>query len=60
MIQDIGLMVIRSKIFGTKIDRQSHFRSAQVAFANLINRISGKGTWESNPYVFAYSFKLIK
>ena len=43
-----------------KIDRQSHFRSAQVAFANLINRISGKGTWESNPYVFVYSFKLIK
>lgn len=43
-----------------KIDRQSHFRSAQVAFANLINRISGKGTWLSNPYVFAYSFKLIK
>ena len=43
-----------------KIDRQSHFRSAQVAFANLINRISGKGTWVSNPYVFAYSFKLLK
>ena len=43
-----------------KIDRQSHFRSAQVAFANLINRISGKGTWLSNPYDFAYSFKLIK
>lgn len=43
-----------------KIDRQSHFRSAQVAFANLIDRISGKGTWESNPYVFAYTFELIK
>ena len=43
-----------------KIDRQSHFRSAQVAFANLINRISGKGTWELNPYVFAYTFELVK
>ena len=43
-----------------KIDRQSHFRSAQVAFANLINSIIGKGTWVSNPYVFAYSFKLLK
>lgn len=30
------------------------------AYAFLINKISGKGTWESNPYVFAYDFKLIK
>lgn len=31
-----------------------------VAFAVLIDNISGKGTWERNPYVFAYSFRLIK
>lgn len=43
-----------------KIDRQSHFRSAQVAFANLINRISGKWTWKRNPYVFVYTFELVK
>lgn len=30
------------------------------AFADLINRISGKGTWESNPYVFVYDFELVK
>lgn len=29
-------------------------------FAALINRISGKGTWESNPFVFAYDFQLVK
>ena len=29
------------------------------AFAALIDKISGKGTWESNPYVFAYEFELI-
>lgn len=29
------------------------------AFAELIDRISGEGTWERNPYVFAYSFELI-
>ena len=33
---------------------------ASKCFAYLIDDISGKGTWESNPYVFAYSFKLIK
>lgn len=30
------------------------------AFAALIDRISGKGTWESNPFVFAYDFELVK
>ena len=29
------------------------------AYAALIDKISGKGTWKSNPYVFAYDFKLI-
>ena len=33
---------------------------ASKCFAYLIDDISGKGTWESNPYVFAYSFKFIK
>lgn len=30
------------------------------AFAVLIDKVCGKGTWESNPYIFAYTFKLIK
>lgn len=34
--------------------------SIRDAFADLIDGISGKGTWESNPWVFAYSFKLVK
>ena len=29
------------------------------AFASLIDSVSGKGTWDSNPYVFVYEFKLI-
>ena len=37
----------------------SSFRTSQEAYASLINRISGKGTWESNPYVFVYDFRLI-
>ena len=35
------------------------FPSAREAFAYLIDKISGKGTWESNPLVAAYSFELI-
>lgn len=37
----------------------SSFRTPQEAYASLIDRISGKGTWESNPYVFVYDFELI-
>lgn len=36
------------------------FCKPQFAFAYLIDAVSGKGTWEENPFVFAYSFKLIK
>lgn len=38
----------------------SSFRTPQDAYASLIDRISGKGTWASDPYVFVYEFKLIK
>ena len=30
------------------------------AFSHLIDKVSGKGTWKSNPYVFAYDFELVK
>lgn len=35
------------------------FNTPRDAFASLIDRISGKGTWASNPWVFVYEFKLI-
>lgn len=35
------------------------FPFAREAFAYLIDRISGKGTWENNPWVVAYSFELV-
>lgn len=35
------------------------FPSVKRAYASLIDRISGKGTWKSNPYVFVYDFDLI-
>lgn len=38
----------------------SSFRTAKEAYASLIDKISGKGTWESNPWVFVYDFELVK
>lgn len=36
------------------------FSTPREAYAALIDKISGKGTWESNPWVFVYDFELIK
>lgn len=35
------------------------FPTAREAFWYLIDKVSGKGTWESNPWVVAYSFELV-
>jgi hypothetical protein len=34
------------------------FPTARKAFAKLIDYVNGTGTWESNPWVVAYSFHL--
>lgn len=39
---------------------KSHFKTPREAFAHLIDKVSGKGTWDSNPYVFVYDFELVK
>lgn len=36
------------------------FVSPRAAFAALIDKVSGKGTWRSNPWVFVYDFELLK
>lgn len=36
------------------------FNEPRAAFAHLINKVSRKGVWEANPYVFVYDFELIK
>lgn len=37
-----------------------HFGKPREAFASLIDRVSGKGTWASNPWVVVYEFELVK
>ena len=36
------------------------FDNPRKAFASLINKVSGKGTWERNPFVVVYEFELVK
>ena len=35
------------------------FDTPHEAFISLIDKISGKGTWENNPWVVVYSFELV-
>lgn len=50
--------IVQWTYFGEKIT--TWFDSPREAFAALIDRISGRGTWERNPWVFAYDFELVK
>lgn len=36
------------------------FQTPREAFASLIDKVSGRGTWERNPWVVAYEFELVK
>lgn len=36
------------------------FKTPHAAFAALIDKVSGNGTWGSNPWVFVYEFELVK
>lgn len=49
----------KGKINNTPVHRLKVFPTPRKAFAALIDKVSGKGTWESNPWVVAYEFKLI-
>lgn len=35
------------------------YESPKKAFVNLIDKTSGKGTWQRNPFVYVYEFKLV-
>lgn len=37
-----------------------NYITPREAFAALIDKVSGRGTWDSNPWVFAYTYELVK
>ena len=39
--------------------RWDGYKSPRDAFAALIDKVSGRGTWQSNPLVWVYEFKLV-
>lgn len=51
-----------NKLYFEDIRREEgfYFDTPREAFAELIDRVSGRGTWARNPYVVAYEFELVK
>ena len=58
--EDAYFFAVKRKVGRMYDNILKFFPSPQRAYADLIDKISGKGTWESNPWVVAYSFELIK
>lgn len=54
---DIDGLPIERSLY--KINGGDIAHKPQVTYAELIDRISGKGTWANNPWVWVYDFKLI-
>lgn len=41
-------------------EHEETFNTPRQAFAALIDKVSGRGTWKSNPWVVVYEFELVK
>lgn len=45
---------------GGKHGWDNSYKTPRQAFAALIDKVCGRGTWNINPYVFVYEFELMK
>lgn len=55
---DFAYKVIRKTKGNVSVNYYIH-TNPKEAFAALIDAVSGKGTWESNPWVWVYYYKLV-
>lgn len=46
--------------YDARYDSGCYFSTPREAFAALIDKTSGRGTWVRNPWVFVYEFELVK
>lgn len=55
-----GIVDFESKInkahFYSITEKSATYSTPREPFAQLIDKLSGKGTWASNPFVFVYNF----
>jgi hypothetical protein len=55
-----GIYVFVKRMFNFDNSGLPWYDSAKEAFAGLINKLNGKGYWESNPLGYAYEFEIVK
>lgn len=57
--EDAYFFTVKHKVRQMYDNILKFFSSPQRAYADLIDKISGKGTWERNPWVEAYTFERV-
>ena len=57
--EDAYFFAVKHKVRQMYDNILKFFSSPQRAYADLIDKISGRGTWKRNPWVVAYSFELV-
>lgn len=60
IIQEYETYIKEKKIYSCPFNEKRHwYFNIKDAFAALIDKVSGRGTWDSNPLVWVYSFELV-
>lgn len=57
--EDAYFFAVKHKVRQMYDNILKFFSSPQRAYTDLIDKISGKGTWKRNPWVVVYSFELL-
>lgn len=62
MREGISFISYIDKYYFERTDREEgfYFHTPREAFASLIDKVSGRGTWDRNPWVLVYEFELEK
>ena len=62
MREGISFISYIDKYYFERTDREEgfYFHTPREAFASLIDKVSGRGTWDRNPRVLVYEFELEK
>ena len=66
IVKDDSKMYFNGYAFDYSLDQHGNmlasrwYKTSREAFAALIDKVSGKGTWASNPWVYVYEFELVR
>ena len=60
IIKEYEVYITEKTIYSCPFNEKNRwYNTPREAFAALIDKVSGRGTWDSNPLVWVYSFELV-